>query len=142
MANNENLKPFNKMCSEVAVKIQAKGGKQKAENAKLNKTMAAIGQAIAKCEPTADLVEELKSKYPEISGEIIDNKVLLVATLFEEALKGNLAAIAMFRDTIGEKPVDKQDIAHTGNLVANYSVCAASVAAGKKADEARVKIDE
>ena len=37
-------------------------------------------------------------------GEAIDNKVLLVTKLFEEAMTGNIKAIEMFRDTIGEKP--------------------------------------
>lgn len=139
MANNENLIIPS---SSLARENGAKGGKKKAENVKLNKTMEAIGQAIAKCEPTTDLVEELKSKYPDIAGETIDNKVLLVAKLFEEAMKGKLNAIAMFRDTIGEKPIDKQEVEMNTPVFMNYSVCAASVAAGKKADEARVKIDE
>ncbi len=101
-----------KITSDNAKENGAKGGKKKAENAIINKTMKAIGEAIAQCQPTADLIEELKSKYPAIAGDVINNKVLLVAKLFEEALKGNLAAIAMFRDTIGEKPVDKNE--HTG----------------------------
>ena len=113
MANNENLlkgKDTQFKTGEEQARIAQKGGLQLGINNKLNKTMEAIGQAIAKCEPAADFIEELKSKYPNIAGDIIDNKVLLVAKLFEEALKGNLNAIAMFRDTIGEKPIDKLDI--------------------------------
>ncbi len=113
MANDENLKKGNPetefSSGRLAVEEGRKGGLKKAENAKLNKTMEAIGQALANCEPTDELVEELKSKYPDIAGDVIDNKVLLVAKLFEEAIKGNIAAIAMFRDTIGEKPIDKTE---------------------------------
>lgn len=56
-----------------------------------------------------------------------------------EGQKGNKADFIL-KNGYGWK--DRQDIAHSGNIVADYSVSSATEAAAKKAKENREKIDE
>jgi len=145
MANNENLlkgKATQFVAGEAQAEIASKGGTAKAEKAKLRKTFAELGKAMVDSPITADQIEDVRCEFPGLSLEEITNRALMLQAQIDKAIKGDQRAFELVRDTIGEKPVDKQDVTHSGNLVANYSVCSATVAAAKKAKQNRVKIDE
>lgn len=104
MANNENLKPLNELCKEDAKKIRSKGGKARAAKIKEKKTMREMLNYL--------LEKEITNK----SGEKATTQEAITVSLINQALKGNVKAWEVIRDTIGEKP--KQDInLSTGGLV-------------------------
>lgn len=110
MANEQNLKPFDSNQSrEEAKKNGQKGGIKSGESKRLKKTMAEIGQSLAEAKPSKKLVEKTREIFPHLTEEEVNNKLLLMAKLYEQAMKGNLKAIEMFRDTIGEQPINKHE---------------------------------
>lgn len=98
--------------TEKARELGAKGGKKSGESKRLKKTMAEIGQSLLEGKPSKKLVEKTREIFPHLSNEEVNNKLLLMAKLYEQAMKGNLKAIEIFRDTIGEKPININE--HTG----------------------------
>lgn len=87
MANEENLVPNSKRTPSELRKMTKKGGKKSGE------------------------VRRERKKFKEAflaaleTGNTQDN---IVTAVFEKALAGDLKAVELIRDTIGEKPVDKQ----------------------------------
>lgn len=107
MANNtNNLKPLT---TEKAREIGRKGGKASAEKRRQNKTFKEI---INKFLDGKLEQEELKQQMLNFgfADEEISNKSAVVFSLWKEAVKGNTKATEILRDTIGEKPVEKQEI--------------------------------
>lgn len=84
-----NLTPFNKMDPERAREIRAKGNKAYAENCKKRKA----------------LKEELLLLLAQ--GDTQKNISLAI---IQKAMNGDTKAFEVIRDTIGEKPTDKQEI--------------------------------
>lgn len=105
MANNENLKPFTSDQSrEEAKKNGQKGGKKSGEARRAKKTMKAMLEYL------------LEKEITNRSGEKATTQEAITVSLINQALKGNVKAWEVIRDTIGEKP--KQDInLSTGGLV-------------------------
>lgn len=91
MANNENLKPIKKgeLTSEEAKRRGANGGKKSGEARRARKTLK------------EDLLLMLSTG---------DTQEQVNLALIKQALKGNVKAFAILRDTIGEAPVSKQEI--------------------------------
>ena len=107
MANNtKNLKPLT---TEKAREIGSKGGQARVEKRRQNKTFKEIINRFldGKLEQ-----EELKQQMLNFgfADEEISNKSAVVFSLWKEAIKGNTKATEILRDTIGEKPVEKQEI--------------------------------
>jgi hypothetical protein len=101
MANNENLKPLNERCKEDAKKIRSKGGKARAAKIKEKKTMKEMLDYL--------LEKEIANK----SGEKASTQEAISIALIKQALNGNVKAYEVIRDTIGEKPTEKQEITNT-----------------------------
>ena len=85
----ENLKPFNKMEPEKKREIQSKGGK--ASKIVRNRRKA------------------LKEELLLLLSENDTQKSISIA-LIGKALNGDTKAFEVIRDTIGEKPTDKQEV--------------------------------
>ena len=85
----ENLTPFNKMDPERAKEIRAMGVKAYTEN----------------CKKRRALKEELLLLLAK--GDTQKNMSLAI---IDKAMKGDTKAFEVIRDTIGEKPTDKQEI--------------------------------
>ena len=58
--------------------------------------------------------EEIKS-FADLNGKNITIDQALMVKLIQRALKGDLSAISMVRDTVGEKPVEKVEATVTKN---------------------------
>lgn len=90
MANTQNLKPIQKgqLSSEEAKKRGSKGGK-------------ASGR-----------VRGLKKTFKEaFEDELDDTKIkTLIEAMYKEAKKGNTKAFEIIRDTMGQKPIERQEI--------------------------------
>lgn len=98
MANNENLRPLNKISKEDAKKIRSKGGKARAEKIKEKKTMKQMLEYLLERETQNDNGGK-STTLEEIS-----------VSLIKQALKGNVRAFEVLRDTIGQNPSQKIDI--------------------------------
>lgn len=99
MANNENLKPpINKRSTEEQREIRSKGGKKSGEVRRAKKTMKEMLDYL--------LNKEIANK----SGEKASTQEAISIALIKQALNGNVKAYEVIRDTIGEKPTEKQEI--------------------------------
>lgn len=117
MANNENLKPFDTLSSEDAQKIRRKGGYARAAKIKERKTMKAMLEML------------LEKEITNAKGEKATTQEAITVSLIKQALKGNVKAFEIIRDTMGEKPdapiininqavqVNKKDIDEAVNII-------------------------
>lgn len=96
MANNENLRPFTSDQShEEAVANGRRGGK-------------ASGEARRKKKLLRECLEELLEKdITDKSGNTMTGAEAMAVSVFKQALKGDLKAFEIVRDTAGQKPVDR-----------------------------------
>ena len=60
--------------------------------------------------------EEIKS-FADLKGKNITIDQAMMITLVQKALKGDLNATTMVRDTVGEKPTDKTEIKDTTPVI-------------------------
>lgn len=96
MANEQNLKPQNKRTKSEQREIACKGGK-------------ASGQARRK---RKEFKEALKLALTVVMDES-DNKTVQdigIEALMDRFMKGDPKVFELIRDTIGEKPTDKQEV--------------------------------
>ena len=99
MANEQNLNPFGTLTEDEQRKISSKGGK-------------ASGEARRKKKLLRECLEILLEKeMTDKKGETMTGAEALSAKLFKEAMKGNVKAFEVLRDTAGQKPVEKVVVA-------------------------------
>lgn len=91
----KNLKPNTFTDCEIAKKAQIKSVESRKENAKERKLLKEI------CEIVGEQTDDT-------TGE--SNKVAIVKAMFLKAKNGDVNAFNTLRDTMGEKPTDKQEI--------------------------------
>lgn len=98
--------------AEISAKTRFKTGKQQVDIAR----QGGIASGIAKREKRTmrEIAEIILSKDVMTSDGVVTGKYAVLAEVIKKALKGDLQAATFIRDTIGEKPTDKQEI--TGNL--------------------------
>lgn len=106
MKNKDNLRPLNSLSPEEHISISAKGGRNKGKNYKERKLLK---------EQLLCLLESFsQNEEGEKENITIQNKICLA--LISKALNGNVKAFEVIRDTIGEKPTDKQEVNGTLTL--------------------------
>lgn len=106
MANNENLKPpINERSTSEQREIRSKGGIKSGEVRRAKKTMKEMLDYL--------LSKEIENK----KGEKATTQEAISVSLIKQALNGNVKAFEVIRDTIGEKPTDKQELQGNMNLV-------------------------
>lgn len=98
--------------AKIGAKTRFKAGKKQAEIAR----QGAIASTAVRREKRTmrEIAEIILSKDVMTSDGVVTGKYAVLAEVIEKALKGDLQAATFIRDTIGEKPTDKQEI--TGNL--------------------------
>lgn len=111
MANEQNLIPFtSEQSHEEAVKNGRKGG---IESGKKRRLQGAFERALDAAASSAEF-REIFDRFAVLPEE--KNYASAIAcALVAKAASGNLAAIALLRDTIGEKP--KEEIDLSGGVV-------------------------
>lgn len=98
MANSKNLKSNSERTPKERKELAQKAGKKSGEKRRERKALK-------------ELLEIALALPDEETGE--RNEVAITTALIKQATKGNVLAYTTIRDTIGEKPVDKQLIAET-----------------------------
>lgn len=96
MANEQNLRPGEYHLSREEAK---KGGKASAEARRKKRDLRAALEVL------------LEREVSDGSGGTITGAQALTARLYKEALKGNVKAFEVLRDTVGQKPVEKVVVA-------------------------------
>lgn len=117
MANVQNLIPFTSDQSrEEAKKNGRKGGKASGEARRrqrtLKETLEKLLSLPLKDESTREYIRQLG-----FNDEELDNKTAINVAMYQEALKGNVKAYELIRDTMGEKPTDKLAIEEAPQIV-------------------------
>lgn len=98
MAKEENLKPVTQRSKAEAREISRKGGIKSGEARRAKKTMREMLKYL--------LEQDIQNSKGEKKTTL---EAVMVAQL-KQALKGDTKAATFIRDTIGEKPLDKQEI--------------------------------
>ena len=98
--------------AKIGAKTRFKAGKKQAEIAR----QGAIASTAVRREKRTmrEIAEIILSKNVMTSDGVVTGKYAVLAKVIDKALKGDLQAATFIRDTIGEKPSDKQEI--TGSL--------------------------
>ena len=96
MTNTKNLIPFNQRTENEQRELAKKGGIKSGEKRRERK----------------QLKEELL-----LLLETNNNQEQISIALIEKAKSGDVRAFEMIRDTIGEKPLDKQEIKNTTPII-------------------------
>lgn len=106
--NDENLIPFNQRSEAEARELGKKGGIKSGE---VRRKKAAEREALK-----LTLETLLKGDREVIDGKNGNTQLACCIAVIREVLKGNIKAFETLRDTVGEKPADKQEISGT-NLI-------------------------
>ena len=108
MARNE----FSKMSPERRAECGRKGGLAKREATRKRKEMRETLDILLNMPMKKGKVytaEDIKC-FADLKGKNITIDQAVMVCLIQKALKGDLSAIAMVRDTVGEKPVEKMEV--------------------------------
>lgn len=97
MANEQNLRPGEYQLSQDEAK---KGGVASGAARRAKRDLRLALEAL--------LERDITDKK---SGKTMTGTEALAVKLFDQALKGNIKAFGMLRDTVGQKPVDKVMVA-------------------------------
>ena len=117
---NYNVKPpctFSKMTPEQRAENGRKGALKAIETKRKRKAMKETLEILLDMPMKRGKVytaEEIKS-FADLKGKNITIDQAMMICLVQKALKGDLSAIAMVRDTIGEKPAEKVEATVTKN---------------------------
>lgn len=104
----QNLKPFTK---ENAAEMGRKGGAASQKVQKKKKKLKQCLAAILELEPSERNKEKLIDMGLE--DEELSNQMLLAATMFNKATRGDVRAAEFIRDLTGQQPVTSLDRART-----------------------------
>lgn len=100
MANEQNLVPFtSEQNREEAAKNGSKGGVASGEARRRKRDLRLAFEML------------LEKEYKDQTGNLISGAEALAAKQFEKALKGDSKAFEVVRDTAGQKPIEKLEVA-------------------------------
>ena len=110
----EMAKGFGNRCftSEQLAEWGRKGGKANAEQHKKRKALKDTLEILMNMPINKGKVADIEGirSFAELNGKNITVDQAIMIRVVQKALKGDLNAIAMMRDTVGEKPTDKMEI--------------------------------
>ena len=112
----ENLKHFSKEDRERAISEGRKGGLKSGQIKKQKKLFKDLFEVFLDESAIDENAKELL-KMHGLEAKEITNKMVLILSTYQEAIKGNIKAVEFIRDTIGEKPVEKMEIMETPVII-------------------------
>lgn len=109
MANEQNLRPSEyKLSQEEAKRGGLKSAQVRRERKKFNELFNAYLDKMVTNEQIKEQMKEFGFNDDECT-----NKNAVVFAQYKQALKGNTNAATFIRDTMGEKPIDVQQVIET-----------------------------
>lgn len=112
---NPNLSDFRTMAPERQRQIATAGGKASGEARRLKRTFRDIAREVLDLKTPQDVAAVLAKTFPELSGQEMTNRLALLYSQLDKALKGDTRAFEVIRDTAGEKPSDKLEVRNLDN---------------------------
>lgn len=107
--------------AKISKATQFKTGSEQVEIARLGGF--ASGEAKRKRKTIREELEFLLAKQLKNNkGEDISTREAISAAMIGQAIKGNVKAFIAIRDTIGEKPTDKQEVTGAFNIMPSVEV--------------------
>lgn len=111
MANNQNLIPQNKRTKKEQRRIATLGGIKSGEARKRKKTLKEIADLILSKNINPKVKKILSKFFPDEDLKDITNDMAMVMRQAEKAiLKADTKAYETLQATLGEKPIDRQEI--------------------------------
>ncbi len=106
--------------AKIGANTRFKAGKKQAEIAR----QGAIASTAVRREKRTmrEIAEIILSKNVTTSDGVVTRKYAILAKAIDKALEGNLQAAEFIRDTIGEKPKDKQEVTGAFNIMPSVEV--------------------
>ena len=122
--NDENLIPLNKRTPRERKEISKKGAAASNRVQKEKKTFKQLIETMMEMDierftTNEEVITQLYNINPELAQKV-DVKTVISARLLDKALKGDLYAVGMVRDQIGEQVTNKQEVVNTNlNIESN-----------------------
>lgn len=147
MGNEKNIEPYQikpgQLSSEEASRRGSKGGKQSVKSRRRKKLLKEIIEKFLNLDAPDVAVAKLHEHFPQYVGKKTRTRDAIVFSLMAKCLKGDLRAFEVLRDTIGENPVNKQEIGGPeGQPIQFTNVPIDQDEAKKAADKMRAAMDE
>lgn len=116
MANIENLKPNTTLSKEEAVEMGRKGG---IASGKARKEKKLIKDNIELLLGLPIKNRKIKEQLAEVGIDEteMNNQMAMVIAMYQKALKGDVQAFNTLRDTLGQKPVEVQEVREVPKIV-------------------------
>lgn len=102
MANKKNLIPNSERTPSELREMCSKGGKKSGEVRRERKAMREQMEMLLKL-PPINVQAKQKIKELGIDEKEIDNQMLLMVAIFNKAMKGDIQAVNVVRELIGER---------------------------------------
>lgn len=102
MANEQNLKPLNTINNEEAKKIQSKGGKARQQQIRERKSMREQMEGLLSLSLKDQKVVN-RFKQIGVDASDMNNQMALIVATYQKALKGDMQAMNVIRELIGER---------------------------------------
>ena len=114
MGNRENIKPYDFTSDqnrEEAAKNGRKGGIASGKAKRKKIIFKEIFEHISNVKLSNEKhIQKLKELYPEVTEDEMNYGVLSAFRILEKSLSGSTKAFEIVRDTMGQAPVQKQEI--------------------------------
>lgn len=103
---------FGEMTKEQLREAGRKGGLTRSENFKRRKALKETLNVLLEMPVRKGKITDCETvrSFAELKGKNLTVDQALMVVLMQKGLKGDLNAISMIRDTIGEKPSDKVEV--------------------------------
>lgn len=101
---SKNLKPCR--TTEEARERGRKGGIKSAESKKKKKTLKDIANFLLDMKAPEEFIAKIENLCPELKSEDMTNRLLIMQRQILNALAGDNKSFELIRDTIGEKPIN------------------------------------
>lgn len=105
---SKNLKPIRSV--DEAREKGKKGGIKSGEVRREKKELRGLFETFLNMDAPPKMKQKAEEILPELSNKKLSLKATLVICLIEKIMNGDTKAFELMRDTIGEKPVEKQEI--------------------------------
>lgn len=115
MANEQNLRP-RELTSEEAMELGRKGG---IASGKARKEKKLIKDNIELLLSLPIKSKKMKEQLAELGIEEneMNNQMAMVIAMYQKVLKGDVQAFNTLRDTLGQKPVEVQEVREVPKII-------------------------
>lgn len=111
MDGKENLIPLTERSKDEQRKIRSMGGKASGKARRKRKAIKEQLEMFLSL-PLKDDKAKTLMKSMGVDIDDIDNQMALVVSMWKQALSGNVQAFNSIRDTVGERPIEKVEVAN------------------------------